>query len=32
MIRDLTAEYNRARQTNITNELLDIISGIEVLR
>jgi F-type H+-transporting ATPase subunit gamma len=32
MIRDLTAEYNRARQTNITSELLDIISGIGVLR
>jgi F-type H+-transporting ATPase subunit gamma len=32
MIRDLTAEYNRARQANITSELLDIISGIEVLR
>ena len=27
MIRDLTAEYNKARQTQITNELLDIISG-----
>jgi F-type H+-transporting ATPase subunit gamma len=32
MIRDLTAEYNRARQTNITSELLDIIGGIGVLR
>jgi len=32
MIRDLTAGYNRARQTNITSELLDIISGIGVLR
>jgi F-type H+-transporting ATPase subunit gamma len=32
MIRDLTAEYNQARQTNITSELLDIIGGIEVLR
>jgi len=32
MIRDLTAEYNRARQTNITSELLDIISGMGVLR
>lgn len=32
MIRDLTAEYNRARQTNITGELLDIISGMGVLR
>jgi F-type H+-transporting ATPase subunit gamma len=32
MIRDLTAEYNKARQTQITNELLDIISGTGVLR
>ncbi|MEK7996163.1 MAG: FoF1 ATP synthase subunit gamma [Planctomycetota bacterium] len=32
MIRELTAEYNRARQTNITSELLDIISGMGVLR
>jgi F-type H+-transporting ATPase subunit gamma len=27
MIRDLTAQYNQARQTQITSELLDIISG-----
>jgi F-type H+-transporting ATPase subunit gamma len=27
MIRDLTNQYNQARQTQITNELLDIISG-----
>jgi len=27
MIKELTAEYNRARQTQITGELLDIISG-----
>ena len=27
MIKDLTAEYNRARQTGITRELLDIIGG-----
>ena len=32
MIRNLTAECNRARQTNITSELLDIIGGIGVLR
>jgi F-type H+-transporting ATPase subunit gamma len=32
MIRDLTAEYNQARQTQITGELLDIISGTGVLR
>ncbi len=28
MIKELTAEYNRARQTQITGELLDIIGGI----
>ena len=27
MIKDLTMEYNRARQTQITGELLDIIGG-----
>lgn len=32
MIRDLTAEYNQARQTQITGELLDIISGTGALR
>jgi len=32
MIRDLTAEYNHARQSQITGELLDIISGTGVLR
>ena len=29
MIRDLTKEYNRARQGQITVELLDIVSGVE---
>lgn len=32
MIRDLTANYNRERQTQITGELLDIISGMGALR
>jgi len=32
MIRDLTAQYNQARQTQITSELLDIISGTGALR
>jgi F-type H+-transporting ATPase subunit gamma len=32
MTRDLTVEYNRARQSQITGELLDIISGAEALR
>jgi F0F1-type ATP synthase gamma subunit len=30
MIRVLTGDYNRARQTQITSELLDIISGTGV--
>jgi F-type H+-transporting ATPase subunit gamma len=32
MIKELTAEYNRARQGQITTELLDIISGAEVIQ
>jgi F-type H+-transporting ATPase subunit gamma len=32
MIRDLTKEYNRARQSQITNEMLDIIGGVEAVR
>jgi len=32
MTRELTVEYNRARQGQITEELLDIISGAEALR
>lgn len=32
MIKKLTAEYNRQRQTQITTELLDIIGGSEVLQ
>ena len=31
MIKELTNEYNRARQTQITNELLDIVGGTEAL-
>jgi F-type H+-transporting ATPase subunit gamma len=31
MIKDLTTEYNRARQTQITGELLDIIGGTGAL-
>jgi F-type H+-transporting ATPase subunit gamma len=31
MIKDLTMEYNRARQTQITGELLDIIGGTGAL-
>ena len=31
-IRYLSQQFNRARQTNITSELLDIIGGVEALR
>jgi F-type H+-transporting ATPase subunit gamma len=31
MIKELTTDYNRARQTQITSELLDIISGMGTL-
>ena len=32
MIKDLTKEYNRARQGQITVELLDIVSGVEAAK
>ncbi len=32
MIKQLTQAYNRARQTQITLELLDIVSGAEALK
>lgn len=32
LIEDLSKEYNRLRQAAITNEILDIIGGAEVLR
>jgi F-type H+-transporting ATPase subunit gamma len=32
IIRDLTLRFNKARQTSITKELIDIISGAEALR
>jgi F-type H+-transporting ATPase subunit gamma len=31
MIKKLTREYNRARQTHITMELLDIVGGANAL-
>ena len=31
MIKQLTTDYNRARQTQITSELLDIVSGMGAL-
>jgi len=31
MIKELTTEYNRARQSQITSELLDIVSGMGTL-
>ena len=32
MIRGLSRQFNRARQTKITSELLDIIGGVEALK
>ena len=32
IIRGLSQQFNRARQTNITNEMLDIIGGVEALK
>ena len=32
MIRDLTLQYNKARQASITNQLLEVVSGAEALR
>jgi F-type H+-transporting ATPase subunit gamma len=32
LIKDLTLAYNKARQSAITNELIDIVGGSEVLK
>jgi F-type H+-transporting ATPase subunit gamma len=32
MIRDLTLQYNKARQATITNQILEVVSGSEALR
>lgn len=32
MIKDLTREYNRARQHRITSEMLDIVGGVEAAK
>jgi F-type H+-transporting ATPase subunit gamma len=32
MIRSLTLEYNKARQADITSELIEIVSGAEALK
>ena len=31
MIKTLGRQYNRARQSQITNELLDIMGGVEAM-
>ena len=31
MLEELTLEYNKARQEQITGELLDIVGGVEAL-
>jgi F-type H+-transporting ATPase subunit gamma len=32
MIRDLTLQYNKARQASITNQILEVVSGAEALK
>lgn len=32
LIRDLTLQYNKARQATITNQILEVVSGAEALR
>jgi F-type H+-transporting ATPase subunit gamma len=32
LIRDLTLEYNKARQASITNQILEVVSGAEALK
>jgi F-type H+-transporting ATPase subunit gamma len=32
MVRDLTLQYNKARQAAITNQILEVVSGAEALR
>ena len=32
MIRELTLQYNKARQSAITNQILEVVSGAEALR
>ncbi len=32
LIKELNLEYNKARQTNITNEILEIVGGAEALK
>ena len=32
MIKDLTMEFNKARQASITKEILEIVGGAEALK
>jgi F-type H+-transporting ATPase subunit gamma len=32
MIRELTLQYNKARQAAITNQILEVVSGAEALK
>ncbi len=32
LVRDLTLQYNKARQASITNQILEVVSGAEALR
>jgi F-type H+-transporting ATPase subunit gamma len=32
MIKELSMTYNRARQSRITNEIMEVIGGVEALK
>jgi F-type H+-transporting ATPase subunit gamma len=32
LIRELTLQYNKARQASITSQILEVVSGAEALR
>jgi F-type H+-transporting ATPase subunit gamma len=32
LIRDMTLQYNKARQATITNQILEVVSGAEALK
>jgi F-type H+-transporting ATPase subunit gamma len=32
LIRELTLQYNKARQASITNQILEVVSGAEALK
>ena len=32
LIRELTLQYNKARQASITNQIMEVVSGAEALK